>query len=237
MTSSSRTDITVRALRSAARRIREIFAMWLPGFSIHRKKFFVLEEQKIIYVPISKAANSTIKAMLLSAVGFETSSPDDPYHVHRSIEFRRFTKNRLPRDHRKYFMFTVVRSDEDRLRSCYQNKFRDSNKVSRRGFEFGEYLGGYLNLSDSYPEFRQKVERLPNDVRDEHLVEQFYWIYGVHKANPRLYSLERLEDLREDLRTWGLQVGGIGAANRTESAVKGSSTETVSDLMLEVGRA
>lgn len=229
--------ITHISAKQTARRVREILALWFPRFSIHRKKFFVLEEQRIIYVPVSKAANSTVKALLLDALGHETSSKTDPYYIHRNSEFSGFTKRRLPKNYQDYFMFSVVRSEEERLRSCHQNKFLDSGKVVKRGFEFSEYLGGYFKPQDSWPEFEEKVSRIPDRVREEHIVSQSYWIYQVHRANPRLYSVRKLDELCEDLRAWGLKVGSPAEVNKTSMARPKENLKIKPSLLLEVSNA
>jgi sulfotransferase famil protein len=208
-------QLLILVSKAAARRVRELLSIILPFVSIHRKKYFVVEDLKVIYIPVSKAANTSVKVALLNSIGVYEESKN-PYSVHQDSQYAKYTKTRLPRNYKDYFLFTVVRNPEDRLRSCYENKFLDIEKISKRGYEFSGYLGGYLSLSDEYHVFLKKLSRLPNRLKDEHFVSQYYWVCDLHKANPRVYDIGDIDQCMLDISLFSGKTVAIENKNKSD---------------------
>lgn len=193
---------------------KELLTLFALRRSIHPKKYFVSEKYKLIYIPVSKSGNSTVKKIILESEGVYSKS-DTPYHVHRSSEFKEYTKRNLKKEWENYFCFTVVRHPVERFISSYNNKFLDKEKITKRGFEFTRYLNGYLKQDMSLEDVFKRINRLPERLMDEHFVSQYYWIYKYHKVNPKIYKLEELNFLIEDLRLLGLNIDNVGTSNKS----------------------
>lgn len=214
--------------KATARRVREMISIILPYASVHRKKYFVVDELKVIYIPVSKAANTSIKVALLKAIGVYQESAN-PYAAHQEKKYSVYTRRKLPSNYKDYFIFTVVRDQEERIKSCYKNKFMDLEKIRRRGFEFDGYLGGYFKLSDSYDDFLRKVAHMPDRIKDEHFVSQYYWICDLHKANPRVYHIDCMDQCVSDISLFTGRKIEVKIENRSggkaESSLWGSEKE------------
>jgi hypothetical protein len=195
---------------------REMVRVILPFFKWQRRKYFIDEENKLIYIPVSKAGNTTIKTMLLRDRWNEAMLNNSVYAIHKSKELKKYTSKKLPQDYKNYFIFSVIREPRQRLRSVYKNKFLDLKKIRSNGFEYNRYLGGLFSGRESYEEFLDKIKLIPNRLKEDHFVEQWFWIYKVHKLNPRIYDINNTESLRADLKAFTGKNYEIDRRNESE---------------------
>lgn len=205
--------------------------------SIHPKKYFVSDKLKIVYIPISKSANSTIKSIILEAEGVAKSEleSDDPYFIHRNLNLKKYTRRKWNSRWNDYYTFTVVRHPLKRFTSAYSNKFKDKNKVEKRGFEFDDYLFGYFKVTDSLSDLINKIKKIPMRAFEEHFISQAYWLYNHHKVNPRIYKLEKLDEFYSDFTSWtGYEVFYENKKNQSNTEVMLSEEQKL--LLSEIYR-
>ena len=104
----------------------------------------VLDKWRCVFFCIPKVANSSIKAALLKAMGFEVSA--DVLHRHPALNVQR--TRYIANNCKNYAMFTIVRNTWDRLVSCYEQKICTERVVTQgftnqgfyRGMPFAEFI-------------------------------------------------------------------------------------------------
>ncbi|KZY34945.1 hypothetical protein A3754_08290 [Alcanivorax sp. HI0083] len=161
------------------------------GGHIEKPEFVVLGDKKVAYLVVSKAACSSIKKAMVA--GIVDDDIQDNYSIHQNHKVAQLTvRGRFP-DAEQCHVFTYVRNPFSRLVSSYINKFEDFEKIRMVGFEYADYLGGYLEMSDSFEAFVEKVCNIPDRLSDRHFMGQYYLI---HSLSPRLPDqIEKLEEI------------------------------------------
>lgn len=161
------------------------------GGHIEKPEFVVLSEKKVAYLVISKAACSSIKKAIVA--GIVDDDIKDNYSIHQHQKVAELTVRGNWSDSKRYHVFTYVRNPFSRLVSSYVNKFEDFEKIRMVGFEYSSYLGGYLDMSDSFESFVEKVCEIPDRLSDRHFMGQYYLIYNLSPREPD--QIFRLEDI------------------------------------------
>lgn len=90
-----------------------------------------LPRYKIAYVPVPKAACTSIKAAILEKqpkYAFRVSRSRDFEWVHKALKTRRFNLERF-HEYEGYWRFTVVRDPLKRLLSCYTDRVLTRNEL------------------------------------------------------------------------------------------------------------
>jgi hypothetical protein len=124
----------------------------------------VVHALKLLYVPVAKAACSSVKFALLGPLGIK---PPDPWWKIHSVDFPTVTpaECRELQAHR-YDCFTVVRHPLDRLYSCWVSKFHPDR------FRDLEQHHDVLRLGMSFPEFVAALEGIDLRTANEHIRPQ-----------------------------------------------------------------
>ena len=164
------------------------------GCNIQRV-YVVMDEKKLIYLANSKAANSSIKASVLSLPeqtnyhaihGLARKSG----HIHYDIKTS---------DYPDYYRFSIVRNPFDRLVSCYESKYNMDKKLlswykgRRKDLRFENYLLGYLAKNQGFKHFARRVACIPDWLSDTHFVSQWYLLNpGGRSAVDYVGKLEEL---------------------------------------------
>ncbi|WNC73122.1 sulfotransferase family 2 domain-containing protein [Thalassotalea psychrophila] len=190
-------------------RFREVATFLHLRSSIHGKQYFVSDKLKLVYVPVAKAGNTSIKQMILRAEGIpesEFNDPSNPYLVHGKKSLKHYSRKKWDNKWNEYFLFSVVREPTDRFISAHYNKFKDHSKISKQGFEFKKHLNGIFKLDMSALELIDTIKNIPNRMLNVHIVPQNFWIYKHHNCNPKIYKLEKINQLFEDLNSKGFNI-------------------------------
>lgn len=162
-----RKNIHTRRLLNMYQIIRRIIGKG----SYYSRSFFYIPEKKVLYLSVSKAGNTSIKASLFNLHADKTYRD-----IHRKVHSLNQAKNidkigEFP----DYFKFTFVRSPFRRLVSCYENKLHtDQDKVGKtiRFLIYDSYLMGFLAKDRGFGNFARRVCMIPDRISDRHFVSQ-----------------------------------------------------------------
>jgi len=107
-------------------RIRRAFGRFEPLDA----PVLALEELKVAYIPVPKAANSSVRSALMASIGNEDAELLSVQELHSSTRSmlqpasKFFSKPRAD-----WHVFTVVRNPSSRARSAWQNKLIDPPEI------------------------------------------------------------------------------------------------------------
>ena len=173
--------------------------------SIYSTQYIVFEEQKLIYIPVSKCGNTAIKECLTELIKKEHKIiKNDVSSVH-AIDFPQIRCAELPQKYLKgdYTIFAVIRNPLDRLISCYFNQVKPLNLnwiSGKRNSSMANYLFGYLNKNtETLEKFLIKILKIPKFLMEPHF-KPFSTIVRYKSTEIILIDLEYLEVWFEKIR-------------------------------------
>ncbi len=162
----------------------------LPGIDDHQILLVKSDGNCLAYHPIPKTGCTTVKFLLLDAIG--SPLPADAEEVHSMTECSVTPENSdnhlvaarmfengfkllpdLP-EFKHAFHFAFVRNPWSRLASCYTNKVLD--KRPRRFSEFKYLYPGIRFERMTFPDFVRFVCRVPDDLCEPHFRPQYRFI-------------------------------------------------------------
>ena len=130
----------------------------------------VCERRQLIFYPVSKTANSTIKQLFLELEGYpEPSSLAEIFRLVKKHKVPRPTLDSQQSKYSGYFRFTFVRNPWDRLVSCYLNKVVAPRPKVYESFRI--YPKIRFNRM-SFTDFVRFVHHVPDDLCDRHFRPQ-----------------------------------------------------------------
>lgn len=140
---------------------RQIAALRQPKFDTWTLLF---PQHRIAYVPIPKAANSSIRAELLRLIG------ESPEAVRKIQAFDGFDKRLFSNCERlltpDWFVFTVVRDPYSRAASAYLDKVVSGDRPLNAMKAMG------LRKSDSFERFLRLIHLWPASALNDHVMPQ-----------------------------------------------------------------
>ncbi|MEW9837696.1 sulfotransferase family 2 domain-containing protein [Mesorhizobium sp. ZMM04-4] len=162
---------------------RQIAAFGQPKFDTWTLLF---PQHRIAYVPIPKAANSSIRAELLRLIG---EKPEMIGHVQQFDGFdkQQFLNCRhlLTPD---WFVFTVVRNPYSRAASAYLDK------VVSRELPFNALKSMGIRKSDSFERFLRMIRLWPTAALNDHVMPQARLLsHPLQLPNLRVFRVEALQ--------------------------------------------
>lgn len=145
---------------------------------IYQREFLLFPSKKLVYLVISKVANSSIRKSLLKAMEYSPHTIKDNYSVHYAINWNKVSN--LKQVDSEYFSFTFVRNPFTRIVSAYKSKFLKDVKIWI-WFSLWNYLHWYFRQDDSFGEVVAKVCKMPDFFSDSHFKSQYSQIYSNKK--------------------------------------------------------
>jgi hypothetical protein len=169
-------------------------------------------EFKVAYIPVPKAACTSIKTALLPLAG---ETVDLNFNVHKTNRFdvRPFSKCwEITPD---WFVFTVVRHPVERALSAWRNKCHPkgtnlTHHMRKMGFRSGENLESFVETLSKWPARSMDEHVMP---QSELLVHTRDWPVQVFK----------FESLRSDWKTIVDEIRSRGGSIPTELSLRGAS--------------
>lgn len=224
----SRTDIIRNTGRKAAQHLRAGILAAGPGY-LEPLEYFIADKSGIIYLVNSKAACSSIKAMLLH---LETGIRiEETGIVHDHPQIRCFRKHALKSSQLEFYKFTFVRNPIDRLVSFYINKFHDVEKIRRVGFEFEYYLGGVFTPFESFRSLTEKICAIPDRLANRHFISQYCQL--IERPPFQLDYFGKIENFDADLKVISDKFGLQPSSRYNASNIRKSTTELFSRDLLD----
>ncbi len=144
-----------------------------------------LDSLKLVYVPIPKVANHSIKKVLAQKVGMRGKLSAHKYDWNY-VALN--TLSAIP-----YYSFSMVRNPLDRLVSCYVQKL----EMKQASTLFWKY-GNQLKKGISFYEFANFVCKTPDSIADRHFKSQHCFLFYNNQLV--VDYVGRFENLEED---WG----------------------------------
>jgi len=143
---------------------------------VYPREFYVLDAQQLVYLPVPKAACSSIKAALAKAGGIVVAE-NQSIHFHPSWHIQ---KGDLNQAQSVYYKFSFVRNPFERLVSCYREKIMFT---PTREHPDPVYNGYYFALPahSSFADFAQRVAKIPDPLADNHFKSQYALLYNSGK--------------------------------------------------------
>lgn len=169
-----------------------------------------LPDQNICYIRNPKAASTALVYAMLSARYPEL---EDVALSPEKINFLADAnlEGQVPSSQSKAVFFTVVRNPFARIVSVYREFF----KRKHDHFIYADYLFGILNKDDSFEQFVNTLQMIPDRLKDQHLKPQhtlltFYERKGV---GVKILKLEEPETIRKFLSAYGLTLKAINRSD------------------------
>lgn len=146
----------------------------------------------IVYLPIPKAANTSIRTALLSTI---TGEFDADARVHKDPRLPKLLQaNALTACREDAFVFTVVRHPAQRVRSAYKNKIGKGKKV------FGPARRVGIYRSDDFTTFLTKLASVPSMSLDSHFRPQTELLQiAMQDSRLQVYKMEDLGDCWQEI--------------------------------------
>ena len=139
-------------------------------------KYVIREDLGLIYLPISKAGNSSIKKTMIPKK--ENIFDDNSVHAFREGIIRSYTIKKQWED---FYKFSFVRNPFERLVSCYISKYHNDKKYNLNNLWFDTYLYGVMKKDKGFTNFANWVCKIPNNIADEHFISQSYQLFENNK--------------------------------------------------------
>ena len=172
------------------RRTKDMLSKVVPGkilqyYHLRREHniAIIIDELQLIYIPIRKVANRSIKSCLIKETDIV---------IERNPHNADWKKIPLPEvKDRKYFSFAFVRNPLDRLVSCYTHKFGMRN-AKKLFWQYGKMIWPEM----SFREFAEFVIKTSDKISDNHFRSQhpFVIVDGENVAD----FIGKFENFSED---------------------------------------
>lgn len=154
------------------------------------------------YIRIPKSANTSMSmAMLEKLYPTLKQKTMDSTQINYLTDVNLHCKKES-RENQCYF--TTVRNPFSRLVSVYRDFFEHSDS----SFIYHDYLFGVLHPQLSFAEFVDRITRIPDRLKDQHIKPQCAFLnYYVKENVPvKIFKLEEIEKLQEFLSSYSLHL-------------------------------
>ena len=145
------------------------------------------ENSPVVYLPIPKAANTSIRTAMLKC---SDEPPTGPVSVHHDPRLYKEPQHIALRSAAAdAFVFSVVRHPANRIRSAFHNKIG----VLKKAFGLADRIG--VSRFDSFDTFLEKVASVPSYSLDSHFRPQSEILsFGLKDSRLKIFRMEELHD-------------------------------------------
>lgn len=175
-------------------------------------------DSKICYIPIPKAANTSMRYALLPLLHLD---PNDVHDVHKDTRIPKMrSSNFLQTYDPSWFVFSVVRHPAVRAYSAYKNKLLRPAVPFRRLSEMG------LKRQDTFETFLRALQDWPMKALNDHFLPQSELLSRfLPTSKISIYKLENVGKWWETLddETFvrsGLHLGALRNLNETSKSIE-----------------
>lgn len=168
-----------------------------------RGRHIVLPKSRLAYIRNPRAASTAAGLMMLQnrhpeLRGVHLTDTEINYLVDAHLH------DRIHGEVDHYSFFTIVRDPFARLVSVYQTFFQNRNEP----FLYNGYLFNIFDPSLSFPDFVDRIEKIPDRLKDQHIRPQhcFLRYYEEKKIPVTILRLEDPEALSSFLKRHDLQL-------------------------------
>lgn len=149
------------------------------------------DARKVIYLPVPKAASSSILAYLSEG---ETRGDQLSYsnvsELRDRVQLRLYAK-------RGYFIFSFVRNPYARIVSFFRNKYKwDTKDEKYHANGFNARHG--IERVGSFADLVHRIQYIPDSVIDRHLLPQSSTLYPISDYRRLINYVGKVENLAED---------------------------------------
>lgn len=158
-----------------------------------------LSTNTLSYIRIPKAANTSLSyAVLVKQLPQLQSATESEINFLADANLKPATEATTET------FFTVVRDPFKRLVSVYRDFFESDHSH----FIYQDYLFGILPKKLTFPEFVDRVNKIPDPLKDQHLKPQHYFLkpYQQQGISPIIFQLEEREKLQAFMTSQGLEL-------------------------------
>ncbi|SFR96759.1 sulfotransferase family 2 domain-containing protein [Yoonia litorea] len=171
----------------------------------------------VIYIPVPKAANTSIRSAILPCFAHDYDDYDGTIHHHPAIPVKPLRSSLAEIDD-PAMMFTVVRHPAERIFSTYRNKMG-------RGKYFGHAARLGMSKTISFDAFLEILSSVPKSSLDSHFKPQtllLHYVLDDHRLE--IFKTEEIAGHWPDIAQRITDLTGkepnatLGRLNQTESA-------------------
>lgn len=176
-------------------------------------------EHKILYVPIPKAANTSIKHALCSSMLAEDVSDTQNIHQDPRVPKVAFSdlKNQIDAD---WFVFTVARNPYERSHSAYRDKVLKERSRIHGVRELG------IEPEDEYLTLLRNVRLWPARLLNNHFIPQTLLLERVlNESNLRIFKYEDLNEAWGEIASEVHKKSGVKLADLDIRNATGNSND------------
>jgi hypothetical protein len=191
-----------------------------------------LDELRVAYIPVPKAANTSVRSALMASIGREDIVATG---VHRSTRSLLQPSTRFfAKDRKDWFIFTVVRDPTARALSAWRNKLIDPDEVFRPLQRMG------VKEKLSFEEFLRVCSDWPDWALNDHFMPQSLYLSKVlDRPDLNILHVETLAQdwprVREVLRNGGADPReSLGVHNTSRSTCDTDLTPGARRLLNQV---
>jgi hypothetical protein len=157
----------------------------------------------IAYIRIPKSASTSICFMMLKSM--YKGLPEKKISA-EELNFLAdaHLRNEIPATPTSEILFTVVRNPFARIVSVYRDFFEKPSG----NFIYEDYLFGIFNKQISFQEFVDRLEAIPDMLKDQHIKPQYMFadLYLKKSSNIVILKLEKPQELNSFLSIYGLEM-------------------------------
>ncbi|MBX2962319.1 MAG: sulfotransferase family 2 domain-containing protein [Cyclobacteriaceae bacterium] len=189
----------------------------------------VVPQQQLYYVRIPKAGSTSIGSELLKQIHPELSHEKlNATQINFLVDA--WLETSVSDNLKSLTGFTVVRHPFARIVSVYRDFFQDQ---PNRPLIYQNYLGGILQRNITFDAFIERISRIPDRFKDQHLKPQHLFLEPYRKKGLQIsvLKLEALQNHQDFFSQYGITINHLNQSDSTaEISCADSTVETIKKM-------